>query len=207
MEIRLARIISVVFHPLLMPTYIIAVLMQLNVYFALMIPFDAKWKIIALVFITSALFPSMILLGMYRLGLVSTLSMDRREDRLYPYIATSFFFFLSAYMIWKINIPPVYFYCLLGAAILALSTLVVNVFWKISAHTVSMGGVIGAFAGLHALMFIDLLWLISISILLGGLVGFARLRAGSHSQAQVYSGYLLGFLVMYLLIRYFLVII
>lgn len=203
MEIRLARIISLVFHPLLLPTYIIAVLIQLNVFFALMIPLDAKWKIVALVFITSALFPVLILMGMHRLGLVYSLSMEGRKDRMYPYIATTIFFFLSTYMIWKINISPVYYYCLLGAGILALLTLLTNIFWKISAHTISMGGVIGAFAGLHILFPINLLWLITLSILLGGIVGFARLRAGAHSQAQVYSGYLLGFLVMFLLIRYY----
>ena len=203
MEVRIARIISVIFHPLLIPTFIIAVLIKLNVFFALIIPEDAKWRIIALVFMTSALFPLIILYGMYRMKLVKTLTMESREDRIYPYIASTIFFFLAYYMIWKINISPVYYYCLLGASILSALTLIINMFWKISAHMVSMGAVLGAFIGLQSILLVDLLWQISITILLSGIVGFARLRAGSHTQAQIYAGYFLGFLVMILLILYY----
>ncbi len=203
MEERIARIISVIFHPLLIPTYIIAVLMNLNVFFAMIIPVDARWKIILLVLITSAIFPTLVLIGMHRLGLLKSLKMESREDRLYPYIATVIFFFLSYYMIFQINISPVYYYCLLGASLLASLTLLINIRWKISAHTVSMGAALGAFFGLQTILLIDLIWLISLTIIIGGLVGYARLKAGSHTQAQIYSGYVMGFALMYFLIRYY----
>ena len=203
MEERIARIISIIFHPLLIPTYIITVLINLNVFFALLIPEEAKWRIIALVFITSAAFPVLLLYSMHRFGLIQNLMMDKKEDRLYPYIATSIFFFTTYYLIWQINISPVYYYCLLGASILALVTLVINFFWKISAHTISMGAVMGAFVGLHTALQLNLLWLIALSVIIGGMVGYARLRVGKHSQAQIYSGYIIGFLGMYLLILYY----
>jgi len=203
MEERIAKAISFIFHPLLLPTYIIAVLINLNVFFALMIPDEAKWKIIILVLITSAIFPLIIMYGMYRLKLVKSLLIDSREERLYPYIATSIFFFVSCYMIWQINISPVYYYCLLGASILALLTLLINIRWKISAHTVSMGGVLGILIGLQTVLLIDIMWLIAITILISGIVGFARLRAGSHTQAQIYTGYIVGFLGTFLLILYY----
>ena len=203
MEERLAKVISVIFHPLLIPTYLIAVLINLNVFFALMIPDEAKWKIIILVLITSAIFPLIILYGMYRLKLVKSLLIDSREERLYPYIATSIFFFVSCYMIWQINISPVYYYCLLGASILAVLTLLINIFWKISAHTVSMGGVLGIMIGLQTVLLIDIMLLIVITILISGIVGFARLRAGTHTQAQIYTGYILGFFGTFLLILYY----
>jgi len=203
MEERLAKVISVIFHPLLIPTYLIAVLINLNVFFALMIPDEAKWKIIILVLITSAIFPLIILYGMYRLKLVKSLLIDSREERLYPYIATSIFFFVSCYMIWQINISPVYYYCLLGASILAVLTLLINIFWKISAHTVSMGGVLGILIGLQTMLLIDIMWLLVITILISGVVGFARLRAGTHTQAQIYTGYILGFFGTFLLILYY----
>ena len=82
-------------------------------------------------------------------------------------------------------------------------TLFINFFWKISAHTVSMGAALGAFVGLHNVLMVDLLWLIVATILLAGIVGFARLRAGKHTQSQIYWGYMIGFTLMYLLIRYY----
>ncbi len=203
MEERIAKIISLVFHPILIPTYLIAILMSLDVFFALMIPTQAKWQIVLLILITSAIFPAITLYGMYRFKLISNLQMDRKEERLYPYTATTIFFFLSAYMIWQINISPVYYYCLLGASILALLTLLINIFWKISAHTVSIGGVLGILIALQEVLLIDILWLIAIIIFLGGMLGFARLRAGTHTQAQIYAGYVIGFLMTYLLILYY----
>ncbi|MDT8393919.1 MAG: hypothetical protein RQ761_08735 [Bacteroidales bacterium] len=203
MEERIARIISFLFHPLLIPTYIITLLINQNAFFALIIPLDAKWKIIALVFIISAVSPVIVLFGMYRLRLVESLQMDRKDERLYPYIATSIFFFLAYYLVWKINISPVYYYCLLGASLLAVITLLINTIWKISAHTVSIGAVLGALVGLQLVLHIDFLWYILLTIAIGGVVGFARLRAGTHSQAQIYAGYLAGFMVMFGLIMYY----
>lgn len=203
MEDKIARIISVVFHPLLIPTYLIALLFFQQVFFALIIPIDAKWKIISLVFIVTAVFPIIVLFGMHRFGLVQSIQMDRKEERLYPYIATSIFFFLAYYMIWQINISPVYYYCMLGASILAVITLLINLVWKISAHTVSIGAAIGALTGLHIVLHLDFLLYIVVAIFLAGLVGYARLRAGNHTQLQIYAGYLIGFLGMFGLIMYY----
>ena len=203
MEKQLARIISLIFHPLFIPTYLIASLVFMNAFFALVLPNDAKLKIILLVFMTSALFPVIVLFGMYRFRLVTSIKMDNREERLYPYVATSIFFFLTYYLVWKANLSPVFYYCLLGASILAVLTLLINFRWKISAHTVSIGGVIGAFFGLQSVLYVDMLLQLSVSILIAGLVGYARLKAGKHTQAQVYAGYFLGFAVLYLLIMYY----
>ena len=181
MEERIARIISIIFHPLLIPTYLIAVLMNLDVFFALMIPVDARWKIISLILLTSAVFPATILLGMYRFRLIKSLMMESKEERLYPYAATTVFLFMSTYMIWQINISPVYYYCLLGASILAVITLLINIFWKISAHTVSMGGVLGIFIALQSVLLINILWLVAVSILARWPGGFCTITCG-HSH-------------------------
>ena len=190
-------------HGIFIPTYFIAVLMNLNVFFALMIPSDAKWKILLLILLTSAVFPMLILYSMYRFKLIKSISMDSREDRLYPYAATSIFFFLTTYMIWQISISPVYYYIMMAASILALLTLLINIYWKISAHTVSMGGMLGILVALQSVLLIDILWLIAVTLMLAGLVGFARLRAGTHTQAQVYAGYILGYLLSFFLVLYF----
>jgi hypothetical protein len=202
MEKYFARTISFIFHPLLVPTYVIALLLYQQAFFAIMIPPDVKWRIVALVFISSAVFPVMVLLGMYRLGLIPGLMMEERATRFYPYLTSTIFFSLSFYLTWQIQLSSVYYYCLLGAAILSLLSLIINLYWKISAHMVSMGAVVGFFVALHLLLHIDFFWLISTGILLAGLVAYARLRAGTHTQAQVYAGFFTGFLLMLLLVLY-----
>jgi hypothetical protein len=129
--------------------------------------------------------------------------MESRDERLYPYIITVIFLSLTTYLIWQIHISPIYYYILLGASLLSIATFLINLFWKISAHTVAMGGVLGIAIALQTVLLIDLLWLIVISLLIGGLVGFARLRVGSHTQSQVYAGYFLGFLLTYFLVLYY----
>jgi hypothetical protein len=174
-----------------------------NAFFSLILTADAKWKIAALIFLITAAFPVVVMLGMYRFGLVQTVSMERKEERLYPYMATAIFFFLAYYLIYQINLSPVYYYCLLGASILAVLTLLINTIWKISAHTISVGAVLGAFVSLQMVLHLNLIWYIVAGIVIGGVIGYARLRVGSHTQSQVYSGYLLGFIVMYGLIMYY----
>lgn len=193
MEERIAKLISIVFHPLLIPTYIIAVFIGFDLFYPPFLQINEKWRIIALIFVTSAAYPAMLLLGMRRFKMIPSLTMDKKEERLYPYIATTIFFFLSYYMIAQIHLI-VYAYCLLGASILSAISLFINFYWKISAHMVSMGAALGAVVSLQIMRSsIDMIWLISLIILISGLVGFARLRVGTHSQAQIYIGYIVGF--------------
>jgi hypothetical protein len=196
METRLARIISYIFHPLLIPTYSFLLLLNMKAYFSMIIPGSAKWLIISLIFITTFLFPSLFVLFFYRRKLISSVQMESKEDRTLPYVVTVIFFYVTYYLLKRLQISPIFYYYMAGATFLVISTLIINLFWKISGHMVSVGALLGAVIALSIILGINLTPALLITILLSGLVGSARLKVGSHNPPQIYTGFFLGLIVM-----------
>ena len=89
MEEKIAKIISVVFHPMLIPSYTILILFNINNYISLLIPFSAKLLILGMVFITTFLFPILFIFIMKRKEIVKTLQKETREEREYLFAVTA----------------------------------------------------------------------------------------------------------------------
>jgi hypothetical protein len=200
MEIRFARIISAVFQPLLIPSYSLLIIFGLKNYIALIIPFQAKQLIMAMVFTTTFLFPALFIIMLYKRGIISSVQMNDRKERIFPLTITSIFYFLAFYIIRQLHLPDIYFRLFLGSAVLVLSTLIISLFWKISAHMTAIGGLLGSLIGISQIVQNNLTGWVMLAVLCCGLVGFARLKLRAHNQAQVYTGFFTGFLVMLLVI-------
>lgn len=196
MEKRIARIISVVFYPLLIPTYAFAILLTLPAYFSALMPVNAKWMVIGLVFFTTCLLPTLSFLVMIKTGIVSTTWLSRRDDRHVPYLVSAIFFYLAYYMLKKLQISPVYAYFMIGATMLNILVMIINFFWKISSHMATVGALSGMMTGLSYFLATQYFGQIALTLLASGLVGFARLKLEAHTPAQVYAGFMLGFLTI-----------
>ena len=72
----------------------------------------------------------------------------------------------------------------------------ISYFWKISAHLVGWGGLVGLILILSLRFNTDLMLFLILAILSSGFIGFARLKLEAHNPLQVYSGFLLGFVIM-----------
>jgi len=81
---------------------------------------------------------------------------------------------------------------LLGATFALVLTMLINLKWKISAHMVGIGGVIGAIIGLSMRLFVDYRLIIMILIIVAGLIGSSRMLLNAHSPAQIYFGFGVG---------------
>ena len=200
MEKRFAKICSAIFHPLLIPTYSYIILLNLKTYFSLIIPEPAKWKIVIMIFIITFLIPLFFTFILFKWGMVKSFYMENREERTFPFIIATIFFFLAYYLLKNLQIAPVYYYFMTGATFLLIITILINLFWKISSHMIGIGAVLGAVSGLSFLLMIDLKLLIISIILISGLLAYSRLKLNAHSPAQVYTGFILGVTVMYGLI-------
>ena len=129
--------------------------------------------------------------------MVGTTFLSNREDRTLPYTVSIIFFYLAYYMMKKLEVPAVFTYFMIGATFLNVIILGINFFWKISSHMATIGGLAGMTVGLSYFLGTMYFGLIAVTLLAAGLVGFARLRLQAHTNAQVYSGFLLGFLVIF----------
>lgn len=198
-ETGIARSISFILHPMLLSTYALVILFNMQVYFTVAIPLNAKWMIAILVFIITGLLPILLTVLMSKLGIIRSLHMNEREERIWPFVATALFYYLAYYMLKQLDLSPVFVLFMLGAFLSVVVGLVVSFFWKISIHMIGMGGLVGAFTGLSLRLMIDMPLLIVILILLSGLTGFARLKLSAHQPLQVLAGFIAGFGVYILL--------
>lgn len=198
-ENGLASIISVVFHPMLLTTYAFVILFNFRVYFSLGIPTTAKWMIGVFILVLTALLPLLLTFIMSRLGIIRTLLLHEREERLWPFAVAAIFYYLAYYLIGRLELSQVYQMIVLGAFLLVVAGLVISFFWKISVHMIGAGGMVGAFMGLSMNLMVDMLMLILLLILISGLVGFARLKLSAHTPAQILVGFIAGFAIFMML--------
>ncbi len=82
--------------------------------------------------------------------------------------------------------PDRWFALFIGVFLALLLTTLITVRWKISAHMVGIGGVIGAMLGLSILHGLPLLPLLALLMICAGLLGTARLLSSDHTQGQTH---------------------
>jgi hypothetical protein len=87
----LARLSSYVFHPALIPTWTVVILLNLDTYLYYAVNKPMKWFIYSVVFANTYLFPVAIVLFLYYRKLISDLHLANRNDRVYPYFFSMVF--------------------------------------------------------------------------------------------------------------------
>ena len=215
MNRTLAHFFSVVGHPLLMLTYSLLLLLALNPYAFSVRSWSDKPAMLLLisVFTTSFLLPGFGIALLKPLGLVKSLALADKQERIGPYILSGvFYLWLYKNLASGGQAPALYTTFVLGATIGLFFAFFVNIFTKISAHAVGMGGLIamllmaGSVWGdtvFNVPMFggavqLSLNVVIAFAVILAGLVGTARLALDAHTPADLYRGYAAGFVAMLL---------
>lgn len=201
METRLAKIISIVFQPLLVPTYSMLILFSMNNYLSLMVPYPAKKLLMWLIFLSTFVFPVLFVFILYKRGMINSIEMDKREERVFPLVITGVFYSLAYYIIYQTQLDVIYQRLFMGSALLIGIALVVSFYWKISMHMIGFGGMLGALIGINLVAYVDLTFYVILSAFICGLVGFARLKLMAHTPAQVYTGFLTGFVLMLIVVQ------
>lgn len=203
-EEKLAKIISFLFHPLLMPTYGFAFIFFSKNYISTFTPPNLKWIILGVTFLFTFFLPSLNAIILLKMGRIKSLEMETNTERSIPYISTSFYYLSLFYLFQNTpQFPTIFKILILGAAISVLLSFIINFRWKISAHTIGIGGISGAALGIIYRLQMDIHIMLMILLLLSGIVAYARLKLNTHTPAQVYSGFILGFFIELLLIVFY----
>ena len=193
---------SAIMHPLLMTTYLFALLF----FYAPLIarplsPTAANYILLAL-FITTFALP-MISIAALRFSALSitnhfaALSLPTRQERVLPFFFTSLFYLITTYMFMaKFRVNQVLVVILTAITALMLVISVATLFVKVSAHAASSGAMVGFLIGLgirypQSYLILPLL----IAIVLAGGVMSSRLYLELHPAKSVWGGASIGFLV------------
>lgn len=196
---RISEILSVLFSPLLVPTYgmIMAAFLTILRY----LPVNLLCTAVGITFVITCLIPVSIIMALFRSGMVSDPGLNERKERYLPYgavvlcyLGCGFFFFKASAPLWL----PMFF---AGAALATVINVAVDYWWKISAHAAAMGGLVALLFRIvasHYALYNMNLWLSTV-IILAGAVMTARVYLGRHTLRQVLAGCANGFICVYLM--------
>ncbi len=196
MEKKISAFLSVVLHPLLVPVFFVLILYQFPIYFLPVALLRIKYFVLLYVLLMTGIVPGLAAFLLWRFKVIGSLQMKQRGDRVFPLLIMAIFYYLTYFTLNKAGTFAVLNLFLVGSAILALLTLLINNYSKISLHMVSWGGLAGSLTGMAFLFHLQPFFWILLVIFLSGLAGFARLKADAHWPRQIYLGYLVGFVVM-----------
>ncbi len=196
MEKKLAGIISLLFHPLLFPIYVLVLFFYIPGFTVFNYSTEIKLYLTAFVFIMTFGIPASLLFMLKRFKVIESLQMDNRKERMIPLVMMTGVYFITYYSLSKIGSLALFNLFLLGVAIESMVTLAINFYTKISLHMIGMGGVAGAILGLLLIYPVDMRWFFYLVILVAGVVGYARLTVTNHTLRQLYNGFMMGFVVM-----------
>jgi hypothetical protein len=190
-----AKAISFLFHPLLMPTLGLLLIFQSGTYLSY-IPFEGKRIIFSFIAIGTLIIPLCFLPFFVYFKLINNVEIDNPTQRVVPLFITCVIYFCTAYLVRRIPIPFINSFILASSICVMLNVIIVP-WWKISSHLIGLGGLTGLATGIFLRLGADIsIWLIVI-LLISGITGFARLRLKAHTPAQVYTGYIAGFVIVF----------
>jgi len=195
---KLSKLISFAFHPVLMPTYSLLLLFQFTPLFSEFMSNEQKTQILKLTFIFTFLLPFFSVIILKKLKVVSSYYMENQEERRWPLLFALGWYYLLFLLFETLHIHFVVVYLLVGAMLILLISAIVSNFWKISLHMLGIGGVTGAFFAIHYLFGGDIGLIITL-LFCAGLVGFARVKEIAHNLKQVYFGFLIGAITEFLI--------
>ena len=199
----LADVVSTALTPLLMPTYGVFIALWVSV--LCLLPYGVRVSVLLMCMGITCILPLIFLSVLRHFKLIKDLHVNLREQRLFPYLFAALCCLVAAFYLYYRHSPQWFIMFMVGSAVTVLVLALINLKWKISAHTAGIGGVVALIYQIHVqgLSAFDLLWLLCISIVVTGLVGSSRMILRRHNLWQVTAGAVVGFLCVSLTMRLF----
>lgn len=195
MELKAARVISYILHPLFMPLYGLLIIFNLKIHSAYSLGFTVQFFMLLMVFFSCVAFPLLLLTFLRRAGYISSFFLEKRAERTYPILGTLLAYYITYFLFSRTTVPAIYGAFFFNAALLSLALLLINMKWKVSLHTAGMGALCGLVAVISFRLSLGLTLFFCLMILLSGLTAYARIVIKAHRPSEVYTGFLTGFLV------------
>ncbi|MEO9869858.1 hypothetical protein [Ekhidna sp.] len=198
------KIVSVVFHPLLMATYLSSILfLKAPEFFPRVLP-ELVPKFVLIVFITTCLMPALSIFLLRTFSYISNLELTQRNERIRPFIFIAFYYAAASYLFAdKLRMGPLFMTVMISVSILIVLLLVITRWFKISIHSAAIWGGVGFIAALIVTTGLDTGCFFYLLILAAGLTSSSRLFLGYHQPKEVWFGAMFGFVFSFLTIVLF----
>lgn len=188
-----SRLLSVVFHPFLLPAYMLAVMLWGNTAFALYPPrfkFYLSWVVV----LYTLAMPALAVGVLRRTGRVGSWSLDEQSDRVLPLAIGTVCYIVCAITVGRIASAEILRRIMLAAACCEMMCLAVNYHWKISLHMTAAGGCAAVLTVLSVVSG-HLTGALAFAFAASGALASARLFLGKHTPMQAAAGFAGGYAV------------
>lgn len=192
---KIAKIISVIFHPVLIPSLGFLLLFATGLYNS-MLTSEARNYILLVVFFSTATLP-MLSVAMLALNPRFDVLMPNSRDRIIPLLFSSVFYYIGYILLSRIHFLPVFKLFMIASVVVIVLLLLISFKWNISIHMAAIGSMSATFFALSFRAGVNPVVAIIIVVILSGLIGTARLSLNKNSLPQVAAGYILGFVILY----------
>ncbi|AMS27978.1 hypothetical protein AEM51_14150 [Bacteroidetes bacterium UKL13-3] len=192
--------ISGLFHPVFVNLFGLLAIVFLSPYLSLGLTPNAKFFYIAFMFVTAGVLPILAVLVMRLLGKVQSVLLDVQDERNIPYLITASVYLFDYYFLSRMHTPSMLRAYILACACIVVAVVIINHFYKISVHGASLGALTAIILTLAQAPLFDLRYVLLLTFILSGITLSARLFLHAHTFGQVISGWMLGFVIMYLIL-------
>jgi hypothetical protein len=151
-----------------------------------------KW--LGIIAINTLIFPLITTLLLKGVGFIQSIHMHDAKDRIIPLIASMVFYFWGYHVFSNIASPFILKVLLLGGFWGVIVLFMVNIFVKVSMHTMAAGGALGLIIALMIVNPVSMLLPFFLFIIVAGIIGTARMLLGAHRPFEIWAGYVLGIL-------------
>jgi hypothetical protein len=185
-----AHFFSYVFHPLFLPFYVVWFLVYVHPsYFAGFSNYN-KNNLLLSTALNTIFYPIFAILLMKGLGFIKSIFLHTQQDRIGPYLSSMIFYFWLAWVFFKYQpqLNPIFPAFITGIFITTIVGLLSNIYFKISMHTMGMGGVLGVCLIIMYYNSMLMTWPLCIAILVTGIVCTSRLIVSNHTVEEIYWG-------------------
>jgi membrane-associated phospholipid phosphatase len=195
----LALLVSIIFQPLIIPALVFGLILFVLPE-ATSLPPSFKQNIYYLIVLSTLVIPMITIFGLRLSGTLKSLHMETIQDRAIPFSITSIYYLLTLYFLYeKTEIDPILWQVLLVISIVVIGLTGITFFWKMSAHTTGMGGLLAIVIVLGTKFpTFKALYPLLLAISLNGIVATARLYLEAHKPIEVYVGLIFGFLICFI---------
>ena len=129
-------------------------------------------------------------------GLIKHIELDDRQDRIIAFVLMIVAYIFTLYMFRKLGLPNNLLKILIGGLFALLVAALISSRWKISCHSIGVGGLTGFLYSSVIGGLIPMSGFLLCALLISGAIMSARLTLDAHSPQQVYAGYLTGLVTL-----------
>ncbi|MEO9532450.1 MAG: phosphatase PAP2 family protein [Crocinitomicaceae bacterium] len=201
--------ITYLFHPFFLPMLGIIIMFEMPTTPASFKRIDAlyhydapiKWQLYVILGVLTFAAPALSMLIMYWNKMISSLHLENKRERVYPFVLVTFYYGLAYFFLrYRMQVElqhEALMGFLFGIILTFIISFMLNFYVKVSLHAAGTFGVAATILAYNQSQIESSMWPVYALIIAGGFVAASRLYLKAHNLQETVLGMLVGFGVLY----------